>query len=106
SALLAGMPQAPNQYDPYTNPEDAKARRDLVLAEMLEEKYIDNTQYEQAILTPVTDGLQPLSNAAAYPAYMDNYLKQVVEEVEEKTGYNLLTTGMDVYTNVDPAAQQ
>ncbi|HFU4459809.1 TPA: penicillin-binding protein PBP1A [Streptococcus suis] len=105
-ALLAGMPQAPNQYDPYTNPEDAKNRRDLVLAEMLEEKYIDNAQYEQAVLTPVTDGLQALSNEAAYPAYMDNYLKQVIEEVEAKTGYNLLTTGMDVYTNVDPAAQQ
>lgn len=105
-ALLAGMPQAPNQYDPYTNPEEAKTRRDLVLGEMLEEKYIDNAQYEQALLVPVTDGLQPLSNAAAYPTYMDNYLKQVVEEVETKTGYNLLTTGMDVYTNVDQAAQQ
>ncbi|HFH9838683.1 TPA: penicillin-binding protein PBP1A [Streptococcus suis] len=105
-ALLAGMPQAPNQYDPYTNPEAAKARRDLVLAEMLEENYIDNTQYEQAIVTPVTDGLQPLSNESAYPAYMDNYLKQVIEEVQAKTGYNLLTTGMEIYTNVDPAAQQ
>ena len=30
-ALLAGMPQAPNQYDPYTQPETAKARRDLFL---------------------------------------------------------------------------
>ncbi|HHT7826806.1 TPA: penicillin-binding protein PBP1A [Streptococcus suis] len=105
-ALLAGMPQAPNQYDPYTNPEEAKNRRDIVLAEMLEEKYIDNSQYEQAVLTPVTDGLQPLSNTAAYPDYMDNYIKQVIEEVETKTGYNLMTTGMDVYTNVDPAAQQ
>ena len=105
-ALLAGMPQAPNQYDPYTKPEDAKMRRDLVLGEMLEEKYIDQVQYEQAVLTPVTDGLQPLSNEAAYPPHMDNYLKQVVEEVEEKTGYNLLTTGMDIYTNVDSAAQQ
>ncbi|HFI0145674.1 TPA: penicillin-binding protein PBP1A [Streptococcus suis] len=105
-ALLAGMPQAPNQYDPYTNPEEAKNRRDMVLAEMLEEKYIDNSQYEQAVLTPVTDGLQPLSNTAAYPDYMDNYIKQVIEEVETKTGYNLMTTGMDVYTNVDPAAQQ
>ena len=37
---------------------------------------------------------------------MDNYLKQVVEEVEKNTGYNLLTTGMDIYTNVDSAAQQ
>ncbi|MDG4519122.1 penicillin-binding protein PBP1A [Streptococcus suis] len=105
-ALLAGMPQAPNQYDPYSNPEDAKIRRDLVLSEMLDEKYIDSSQYEQAILTPITDGLQPLSNEAAYPAYMDNYLKQVIEEVQKNTGYNLLTTGMDIYTNVDPAAQQ
>lgn len=105
-ALLAGMPQAPNQYDPYSHPEDAQKRRDLVLSEMLDEKYIDSTQYEQAILTPVTDGLQPLSSDAAYPAYMDNYLKQVIEEVEKNTGYNLLTTGMDIYTNVDPAAQQ
>ncbi|MFI3139445.1 penicillin-binding protein PBP1A [Streptococcus sp. ZY1909104] len=105
-ALLAGMPQAPNQYDPYTQPETAKARRDLVLGEMLEEKYITAEQHEQAVLSPVTDGLQPLSNAPAYPAYMDNYLKEVINEVEEKTGYNLLTTGMEVYTNVDSAAQQ
>lgn len=105
-ALLAGMPQAPNQYDPYTYPEEAKIRRDIVLAEMLEEKYINTAQYEAAVVTPVTDGLQALSKEAAYPAYMDNYLKQVIEEVEKKTGYNLLTTGMDIYTNVDPAAQQ
>lgn len=105
-ALLAGMPQAPNQYDPYTQPEAAQRRRDIVLGEMLEEKYITKEQYDIAVATPVTDGLQPLKNTAAYPLYMDNYLKEVIEEVEEKTGYNLLTTGMDVYTNVDPAAQQ
>ncbi|MER0124068.1 penicillin-binding protein PBP1A [Streptococcus sp. ZJ93] len=105
-ALLAGMPQAPNQYDPYTQPEAAKYRRDLVLGEMLEKKYISQEQYEAAILSPVTDGLQPLTSTSAYPAYMDNYLKQVIEEVETKTGYNLLTTGLDVYTNVDAAAQQ
>lgn len=106
TALLAGMPQAPNQYDPYTQPEYAKERRDLVLAQMLDQGYIDEAQYEQAILTDISDGLLPLQSGAAYPAYMDNYLKQVIEEVETKTGYNLLTTGMDVYTNVDPAAQQ
>lgn len=105
-ALLAGMPQAPNQYDPYTQPEAAKHRRDLVLGEMLEEKYVTKKQYDVAIATPVTDGLQPLTNTSSYPAYMDNYLKEVIEEVESKTGYNLLTTGMDVYTNVDPKAQE
>ena len=76
-ALLAGMPQAPNQYDPYTHPEAAQTRRNLVLREMYEMKYLDKKAYEIAINTPVTDGLQPLRSAASYPAYMDNYLKEV-----------------------------
>ena len=105
-ALLAGMPQAPNQYDPYSHPEAAQQRRNLVLKEMLEMKTISNKQYEAAVNTPVTDGLQSLSSSSSYPAYMDNYLKEVIEQVEEETGYNLLTTGMDVYTNVDTEAQK
>lgn len=105
-ALLAGMPQAPNHYDPYVQPEAAKNRRDLVLSQMLKQEYISQEQYEAAVVTPVEEGLQPLTNNSAYPAYMDNYLKEVIEEVENKTGYNLLTTGMDIYTNVDSAAQQ
>ena len=105
-ALLAGMPQAPNQYDPYTNPEVALQRRNLVLKEMLDMKSITNEQYESAVNTPVTDGLQSLTGSSNYPAYMDNYLKEVIQQVEEETGYNVLTTGMDVYTNVDTAAQK
>lgn len=105
-ALLAGMPQAPNQYDPYTNPEATLQRRNLVLKEMLDMKSITNEQYESAVNTPVTDGLQSLTGSSNYPAYMDNYLKEVIQQVEEETGYNVLTTGMDVYTNVDTAAQK
>ena len=95
-ALLAGMPQAPNQYDPYTHPEAALERRNIVLKEMFEMKAISNEQYENAVNTPVTDGLQSLTALTNYPAYMDNYLKEVIQQVEEETGYNLLTTGMDV----------
>ena len=105
-ALLAGMPQAPNQYDPYSHPEVAQERRDLVLSEMKSQGYISAEQYEKAINTPITDGLQSLKSANSYPPYMDNYLKEVIDQVEQETGYNLLTTGMEVYTNVDPAVQQ
>ena len=105
-ALLAGMPQAPNQYDPYSHPEAALERRNLVLSEMKGQKYISAEDYEKAINTPVTDGLQSLKSANSYPAYMDNYLKEVIDQVEQETGYNLLTTGMDVYTNVDKDVQQ
>lgn len=105
-ALLAGMPQAPNQYDPYSHPEAAQDRRNLVLSEMKSQGYISAEQYEKAVNTPITDGLQSLKSASNYPAYMDNYLKEVINQVEEETGYNLLTTGMDVYTNVDQEAQK
>ena len=106
TALLAGMPQAPNQYDPYTHPEAATNRRNLVLREMHDLKYITDEQYEQAKNTPVTDGLQSLKASTSYPAYMDNYIKEAIEQVEEETGYNVLTTGMEVYTNVNTEAQQ
>ena len=105
-ALLAGMPQAPNQYDPYSHPEAALERRNLVLSEMKGQKYISAEDYEKAINTPITDGLQSLKSANSYPAYMDNYLKEVIDQVEQETGYNLLTTGMEVYTNVDKDVQK
>ncbi len=41
--------------------------------------------------------LQSLKGSNSYPPYLDNYLKEVIEQVENETGYNLLTTGMDVY---------
>ncbi|HGK9356313.1 TPA: penicillin-binding protein PBP1A [Streptococcus pneumoniae] len=105
-ALLAGMPQAPNQYDPYSHPEAALDRRNLVLSEMKGQGYISAEQYEKAINTPITNGLQSLKSVNSYPVYMDNYLKEVIDQVEQETGYNLLTTGMDVYTNVDQEAQK
>ena len=105
-ALLAGMPQAPNQYDPYSHPEAALERRNLVLSEMKGQNYISAEDYEKAINTPITDGLQSLKSANSYPAYMDNYLKEVIDQVEQETGYNLLTTGMEVYTNVDKDVQK
>ena len=105
-ALLAGMPQAPNQYDPYSHPEAALERRNLVLSEMKEQNYISAEEYEKAINTPITNGLQSLKSANSYPAYMDNYLKEVIDQVEQETGYNLLTTGMEVYTNVDKDVQK
>lgn len=105
-ALLAGMPQAPNQYDPYSHPEAALERRNLVLSEMQKQGYLTAEQYETAINTPITDGLQSLKSVNSYPQYMDNYLKEVIDQVEQETGYNLLTTGMEVYTNVDQEAQK
>lgn len=105
-ALLAGIPQAPSQYDPYTNADAATTRRNTVLEEMYEDGNITRKQYKEAVATPVTDGLQTLTERTTYPKYLDNYLKQVIEEVKTKTGQDIFSAGLKVYTNVNTDVQQ
>ena len=106
TALLAGMPQAPTTYDPYTNPEAAKSRRDDVLAQMLNYGNITQDEYNTAIATPVNDGLLTIDTSKSYEPYLDNYLKEVITEVSNKTGADVYSAGLKIYTNVDTAAQQ
>jgi penicillin-binding protein 1A len=49
AALLAGIIQSPTEYDPATNPMDARARRDVVLRQMLEQGYLRRPVYEESV---------------------------------------------------------
>ena len=106
AALLAGIPQAPTQYNPYANPDAAKERRNTVLNEMYEDKNISKEEYEQAKATDVSDGLLPLTNKASYEPYLDNYIKQVIEQVSTEANADIYSAGLDVYTNLDPDIQK
>ena len=106
AALLAGIPQAPTQYDPYANPDAAKERRNTVLSEMYEDKNISKEEYEQAKATDVSDGLLPLTKKASYEPYLDNYIKQVIEQVSTDANADIYSAGLDVYTNLNPDIQK
>lgn len=108
-ALLAGLPQAPNSYDPYANADQAKERRDLVLYSMKENGKITKEQYDQAVATPVTDGLIAHNNnvdsndkALVY----DSFVTMVLKEVQEKTGLDPYNDGLTIETTIDSKAQQ
>nr|WP_027974885.1 penicillin-binding protein PBP1A [Streptococcus devriesei] len=105
-ATLAGIPQAPTQYDPYARPKAATNRRNTVLSQMYRHKKITKSEYDTAVATPISDGLQELKRTSSYPKYMDNYLKQVIAEVKKRTGQDIFSAGMKVYTNVNADAQQ
>ena len=108
AALLAGIPQAPSDYDPYSFPEDAKDRRDLVLAVMLDRNLINQTQYDESINTSIDSMLVPLNtnSLAEYDLTIDSYLDIVSQEVQEKMNLNIFTDGVEVFTNLDMAAQE
>ena len=108
-ALLAGMPQAPNSYDPYANADQAKERRDLVLYSMKENGKITKEQYDQAVATPITEGLIAHNNnvdsndkALVY----DSFVTMVLKEVQEKTGLDPYNDGLTIETTIDSKAQQ
>lgn len=106
-ALLAGMPQAPSTYNPYTNPTSAKWRRDMVIQAM--EKYgkISAKEAKDAINTPINDGLQKLQQSATIPSYADNFLKQALAQAKTVTkDDNILNEGVKIYTTLDKNAQQ
>lgn len=104
-ALLAGIPQAPNNYDPYTNKDNAKKRRDLVLNEMYKDKKISEKDYKAAVAEPVDAGLVPLKEDSTMQVVTDNYVKEVIKEVQKKTKKNIYTDGLEVHTNIDLEAQ-
>ncbi|MBQ0139587.1 MAG: PBP1A family penicillin-binding protein [Kurthia sp.] len=106
-ALLAGMPQSPNNYNPFTNPDLAEKRRNTVLKLMYNNKKITKTEMDNAIKTSVKDGLLPESkriarNSSKYDAFIDVVLKELAENKDEKA----LEEGISVYTTLDTEAQK
>lgn len=104
TALLAGMPQAPNAYDPYSDPEAAEERRNLVLAEMLDNEKITQEEYDKAVATPIEDGLQDIDTESTEQSetaiMLDSYIQEVAAEVEE-AGYDMYSDGLQIYTHLD-----
>lgn len=107
AAVLAGMPQSPNNYNPIKNPERAEERRNVVLSLMAEHGFITDAEYAKAKKAPITEGL------VSEEAYAKNteankysaFVEQVVEEVKTKAGVDVGTDGLKIHTTLDPDAQ-
>lgn len=106
AALLAGMSQAPNAYNPYTDPDRAKERRDTVLYMMHENEKISQEEMTAAQEIPVTEGLVEQDESSIDALVIDSYLSTVNAEVKEKTGLDPHTAGLKIYTNLDMDAQE
>jgi penicillin-binding protein 1A len=105
-ALLAGMPQAPNTYNPYKNPEAAKYRRDLVINSMYRFGKITEKQRDEAINTPIDDGLQELKGSVNIPEYANDFISEAMKQANQETGTIAANAGLKIYTTLDSTAQQ
>jgi len=108
AAMLAGIYQAPNYYDPTIYPENTEERRQTVLNLMVRHGYI--TEEEREIASKLTVE-KLLSNKKSdgsdqIDARYKDFIETVVEDVKKKTGFNPYTTPMLIYTTMDADKQE
>lgn len=105
AALLAALPKAPSHYDPRRHPDEALARRNLVLNLMRDQGRIPRYLTEKAQREPlgiVEAPRQERTEAGLAPWFVE----QVRHELEDRFGPNLYTRPLRIVTTLDSAAQR
>jgi penicillin-binding protein 1A len=102
SALLAGLTQAPSQYNPFRNPQAATERRNDVLRKMLENGYISRFEYEEAASAPLA-----LKQGRRYVQRREPYFFDYVQEqlIERYGPFVVRRGGLRIHTTINPKMQ-
>ena len=105
-ALLAGMPQSPNAYNPFKHPERAQKRRDIVLRLMNQHEKITKEEMESAKSIPVTASLLPEDQRRkVVDVKAQAYIDMVMNELQEAGYDDILKDGVSIQTALNPDAQ-
>ncbi len=98
SALLAGLPQAPSQYNPFADPAAARERRNEVLAKMAELHYITQAEASAAEAAPLEVHLGHYYSQRSEPFFFEYVRQQLVQRYGAKT---VEQGGLKVYTTIN-----
>jgi penicillin-binding protein 1A len=103
SALLAGLPQDPSGYSPIYDPDDALARRNVVLRDMASQGYITPAQERRALKSRLRVYHTVPSGVLAGAAYFVDYVEQQL--VARLGAREVFAGGLRVYTSLDSTWQ-
>ncbi len=101
-AMIAGLPKAPSAYNPVTNPDRAKLRRNYVLRRMQELGFIDADQFKEASEAPVSAKVHGSLAELSAPYVAD----MVRDEILTRYGKDAYTLGLNAYTTVKAPLQK
>ncbi|UCH34936.1 MAG: penicillin-binding protein 1A [Armatimonadota bacterium] len=105
-ALLAGIPQRPNDFNPFLDPDAATVRRDEVLRKMRDEGYVTAAEADKAVEQPLGLGepKRPLGLSEYKAPYFTNY---VLHELVQEHGADAIYRGnLKIYTTLDWKMQE
>ena len=102
-ALLVGMVKGPSLYNPRRNPENALARRNLVLNLMLDSGLITDEEYQDATSRNLQVIAKPKNKTSKVPAFV-GFIKRELRQ--EYSLSELNNQGLRLFTSLDPVVQQ
>ncbi|MDO4337292.1 MAG: PBP1A family penicillin-binding protein [Eubacteriales bacterium] len=118
-ATLAGITQSPTQYNPIINPKANAKRRKDVLQHMLDQEYITQEQYDEALNDDVYSRIQAAQEEVSqtesnvYTYFEDELTDQIINDLMNIKGYTrtqaqnmLYSGGLKIYTTLDPNIQE
>ncbi|HEY4644425.1 MAG TPA: PBP1A family penicillin-binding protein, partial [Bacteroidota bacterium] len=106
AALLVGMLKGPAHYDPYTKPERARQRRDLVLGQMLEDGYIGREEYTVSTNEEITLRSSDEESPTGIAPHFVEYVRQQLLQKAERYGFDIYRDGLSVSTTLDARMQR
>jgi len=101
-ATLVGMVKGPTYYDPRRKPENALARRGLVLRIMRSENIINEQEEIDAGKEPLTEVMSQKNGFNRFPAFLELVRRQLETEYR---GEDLKSNGLKILTTLDPQVQ-
>lgn len=116
-AVLAAIPQNPSQFNPILYPEENASRMHTVLEYMLEQNYITQDEYNEAMSDNVYDRIKENSASVSteeevYSYFVDELISQVKQDLMAQKGYTeaqansaIYSGGLKIYSTEDPAVQ-
>ncbi len=106
SAVLVGLLKATTTYNPYLNPERSKERRNVVLQQLAENKFItrEMSDYLQARPLSINYGVEKQSTGIA--PYFRDHLGRFLEKWGKAKGYDIYADGLKIYVTIDSRMQK
>lgn len=115
-AVIAAITQNPSRFNPISNPDNNAERRKKVLGNMLEQGYITQSQYDEAIADDVYDRIQVVNMATEEESvtsyFVDELTDQIIQDLIDLKGYTetqaykvLYSGGLTIYSTQDPTIQ-
>ncbi|MBO0958189.1 PBP1A family penicillin-binding protein [Neobacillus sp. MM2021_6] len=105
AAQIAGMPQSPNNYNPFDHPDLAEKRRNIVLTLMEQHGFISKQEMNDAKKVSVAATVLKAEQRTVDEKPFDSFVDAVIDEVKETTDFDIFTDGLTIQTTLDRDAQ-